>query len=72
MYLRYVIPLTSFTLLQVRDEIGSDTPVEDEFGVASGIGINGFIYEMVYTSSGRDFGTDPLVNLRVFVLWLVN
>jgi hypothetical protein len=28
--------------------------------VASGIGLNGHVFEMIYTTSGRDFGDDPI------------
>jgi hypothetical protein len=45
---------------QVRDEIGSDTPSDADFGVASGIGLNGHVFDMVYTTSGRSFGGDPI------------
>lgn len=51
---------------QVRDEIGSDTPNDAEFGVASGIGMNGHVYKMIYTTNGRDFGGDPIGMFKGF------
>lgn len=51
---------TDYEFVMVRDEIGSDTPGEDDFGIASTIGLNGHVYEMIYTKQGRDFGGDPI------------
>jgi hypothetical protein len=50
------------SLLQVRDEIGSDTPGDAEFGVGSGIGMNGHVFNVIYTttSGSRDYGEDPI------------
>lgn len=46
--------------MQVRDEIGSDSPSDADFGVASGIGMNGHVFPMIYTTQGRDFGEEPI------------
>lgn len=51
---------TDYEFVMVRDEIGSDTSGEDDFGIASTIGLNGHVYEMIYKKEGRDFGGDPI------------
>jgi hypothetical protein len=42
-----------FILLQVRDEVDSPSP-EGEVGVASNLGMNGYVYDIVLTSSGGE------------------
>lgn len=48
--------------LQVRDEIGTDTPGDSEFGLGSGISLNGQIYEMKNsTADSLDFSEESSI-----------
>lgn len=55
-----------FEFVLVRDEIGTDADGDGDFGLASGIGLNGQVFKTVYTTSGRDFSGDAIGIFKAF------